>query len=120
MGNRNGKVNVPHVLTTNSRYSDFNTAAVTDNSFVLNALVFTTTTIIVTYRTKDALAKKATWLGLESPVINRLRVFDFTTRPVRHGFRRGNTYPYVIKSRLIESERFFNIGMAHKAKGGKE
>ncbi len=70
-----------HAFTTDAGACDFHTAAVTDHTLVLSALVTAAGTFHITGRSKDAFAEKTTLLWLEGTVVDCFRVLDFTTGP---------------------------------------
>jgi hypothetical protein len=63
-----------HALTAHFGNSDFNTAAVTGDTFVFDPFVFSAVALPVTDRTEDALAEKTAFFGLETAVIDSLGI----------------------------------------------
>ena len=86
-----------HAITANARDGDFDPAAVTDHTLILDALIFTTGAFVIANWTEDALAKKTAWLRFERAIVDRLGIFDFTTRPFANGFRRGDSNADTVK-----------------------
>src|SRR5207237_1287828 len=67
----------PHLLP---RHLD--AAALADDALVADALVLAAIALPVLRRTEDALAEEPVTLGLERPVVDRLRLRHLTVRPV--------------------------------------
>jgi hypothetical protein len=81
----NGEFDMPHAVATNARHGHFDTTTVADHTLIFDTLVFTTSALVVTHRTEDALAEKTTWLRFECAVINRLGVLHLTAGPFTNG-----------------------------------
>jgi hypothetical protein len=64
---------MPHTLSTNSFSGNFNTATITDDSFVTNSLVLPAVAFIILDRTKDFFTKQSIHFWLEGSVVNGLR-----------------------------------------------
>ena len=77
---RHHQLDVAHALTTHFFLRDLNTASVTHDAFVANALVLSAVAFEILYRTEDALAEQAIALGLVCPVVDGLRFQHFTVR----------------------------------------
>ena len=69
---RSCQVDVPHALTTNARMSHLHPTAITDDPLVLDALVLTTSTLPVPFRTEDTLAEEAILFRTVGPIVDRL------------------------------------------------
>ena len=80
-----------HALTTDTGECHFDAAAIADNALMLNALVFTASTLPVTGRSKDTLAEEAALFWFERTVVNGFRVLDFSRTPGADTIRRGDT-----------------------------
>src|SRR6185369_10659978 len=52
-----------------------------DDALVLHALVLAAQALVVLHRTEDAGAEQAVALGLEGPVVDRLRLLDLAKGP---------------------------------------
>ena len=91
MCNRRSQFNVTHPLTADFGHSDFNAAFFADDAFILHALVFAAQTFVILHRTEDARAEQAITLGLERPVVDGFRLFDFAERPAADTLWRGQT-----------------------------
>ena len=78
---RHGQLDVAHALATDAGEGHLDAATVTDDALVLDALVLSAGTLPVLGRTEDTLTEKATLLGLERPVVDRLRVLDLAAAP---------------------------------------
>ena len=64
MGYRSGKRDVSDTLTADAGLRYLNAAAVTDNTFISDFLVFTTMTLPVLGRSKDSLTVQTVFLRL--------------------------------------------------------
>ena len=82
MHNGHCQVDVSHSLTSHFGISDFDAAAVADNPFVFDFLVFSTRTLPIASRAEDLLAEESSLFGLESTIVNRFWFLDLTTRPL--------------------------------------
>src|SRR3712207_8041405 len=60
---------------------DLHAAALADDALVADALVLAAVALPVLGGTEDALAEEPVLLGLERPVVDRLRLGDLTARP---------------------------------------
>ena len=81
MGHRDRQLDVPHPLATNTGESHLYSATITDDTLVLDPLVFSAGTLPVPGRTEDPFTEETTLLGLESPVIDRLRILHLSPAP---------------------------------------
>ena len=87
VGDWHSQVNVAHALATNAAQGNFHSTTVTDRAFVLDAFVFSASTLPVTRWTEDFLTEETTLFRFECPVVDRLRIEHFTTGPAVDGFR---------------------------------
>jgi hypothetical protein len=78
---RRGQLDMAHALTAHARQRDFNAALLADDALVLDALVLAAQALIVLDRAEDARAEQAVALGLERPVVDRLRLLDLAEGP---------------------------------------
>ena len=76
-----GQVDVAHALAANLRAGDLDAAPLAHDALVADALVLTAVALPVLGRTEDALAEQAVLLGLERPVVDRLRLGDLPRAP---------------------------------------
>ena len=74
VGDRRGQVDVRHPLTADLRTGDLDAAALADDALVADPLVLAAVALPVLGRTEDALAEQAVLLGLQGPVVDRLRL----------------------------------------------
>src|SRR6202042_1162774 len=88
---RGGQVDVAHPLTANLRAGDLDAAPLAHDSLVADALVLTAVALPVLGRTEDALAEQAVLLGLERPVVDRLRLGDLPRAPLADLLGGGKT-----------------------------
>ena len=77
MGNGAGQFDVPHALSAHLGQSHLDTTFFADDTTVLEPLVFSAQALVVTDRAKQLGAEKAVPFGLESPVVDGFRLFDF-------------------------------------------
>src|SRR3954466_3689695 len=89
-----GELDVTHALATDAAQGDFDAAAIADHSTVANSLVFTAVAFPVLYRTEDALAVQAVFLGLERAVVDGLGLEHLTPRPP--GAETGHLQPLAL------------------------
>ena len=80
VNHRNHQVDVAHPLTTNFLFRDFNTATVTHDALVADALVFAAVALVILDRTKNALAKQAIAFRLVCAVVDGLGLQHFSVR----------------------------------------
>jgi hypothetical protein len=62
--------------------NNFNATLLAGDTTVLHALVFSTQALVVLHRTKDLCTEEAIFFGLECPIVDGLRLFDLTVRPI--------------------------------------
>jgi hypothetical protein len=62
--------------------NDFNATLFTSDTAMLHALVFSTQTLVILHRTEDLRAEEAIFFGLERPIVDGLRLFDLSVRPI--------------------------------------
>ena len=79
---RNGQIDMGHPFATHFGEGHFDAAAVANNTFVLDLLIFTASAFPIAGRTKDLLAEEAPLFWFESTIVDRLRFFDFPARPL--------------------------------------
>ncbi len=75
------QVDVAHALATDLGARHFHAAALADDALVADALVLTAVALPVLGGTEDALAEQPVLLGLERPVVDRLRLRDLARAP---------------------------------------
>src|SRR5207253_11011688 len=80
---RDRQLDVAHALAAHLRERDFDAAAVADHTAIADALVLAAMAFPVLDRTEDALAEETVFLRLERPVVDGLRLRDFTPGPPR-------------------------------------
>ena len=97
MGGRAGQLDMAHALPANLGQSDFNAALLADDAAMLEALVLAAQAFVVFDRPKDLGAEQAIALRLESTVVDRLRLLDFTIRPRTNLVGRSKANPDCIK-----------------------
>ena len=71
------ELDVAHALTTHAAQGDLDAAAIADHALVLDALVFSASTLPVLGRTEDSLTEKAALFRFECAVVDRFGVFHF-------------------------------------------
>ena len=85
-----GQLDVAHALPANLALSDLNAAAVADLALVLDLLVLAAVALPVLGRSKDPLAVQAVALGLQSTIVDGLRLLDLAVGPLPDHFRRSD------------------------------
>src|SRR5512145_1347010 len=102
MGHRGSQRNVPHPFTAYFGLNDFDAALFADNAAMLHTLIASAKTFVILNRPEYLGAEQTVSLRLEGPVIDRLRLFDFTVGPGKNLFRRGDRNLH-----CVESDRIF-------------
>ena len=72
---------MPHALATHAGFGDFHAALFTNDTTVLEALVFAAKAFVILDWPEDFGAKQAVAFRLEGAIVDRFRFFDFTERP---------------------------------------
>src|SRR5262249_48791121 len=85
------QVDVAHALAAHLLAGHLDAAALADDALVADALVLAAVALPVLGRAEDALAEQPVTLGLERPVVDRLRLRDLARRPVADLLRRRET-----------------------------
>src|SRR5204863_747847 len=75
------QVDVAHALAPDLGARDLHAAALADDALVADALVLAAVALPVLRGTEDALAEEPVLLGLERPVVDRLRLGHLAARP---------------------------------------
>ncbi len=88
VGDRASQLDVPHALAAHGGLGDFDAALFADDAAVLHALVLAAQALVVLHRTEDLGAEQAITLGLESPVVDGLRLLDLAKGPGADHVRR--------------------------------
>src|SRR5204863_4889161 len=70
-----------HALAADLRDSNLDAALLADDALVFHALVLAAQAFVILDRTEDARAEQAVTLGLERPVVDRLRLLDLAEGP---------------------------------------
>ena len=81
MGYGNNKLDVSHALSSDLLFCHLNTAVVTNDTFVTDALVFAAMTFVVLYGTENLLAEKSVSLRLVGAVVDGFGFQNLTARP---------------------------------------
>ncbi len=81
VGDRGGEVDVAHALAAHLRAGHLDAAALADDPLVADPLVLAAVALPVLGRTEDALAEEPVLLGLQRPVVDRLRLRDLAVAP---------------------------------------
>ena len=87
MCNRHNELDMSGALTAHFLLCNLYTAAVADNAFISDALIFTAGTLIVLCRTKDALAEKSVALRFICTIVYGLRFGNLAKRTFEDFFR---------------------------------
>ncbi len=78
MGDRRRQFNVTHAFASDAGFRDLNAAAVADDSFIADLLIFTAVAFPVLARAENALAEQSAFFRLQRSVVNGLRFSDLT------------------------------------------
>jgi hypothetical protein len=81
MANRGSQIDMPHALPSHLGAGYLDAAFITDNTFVTYLLVFTTIALEVLGRAEYLLAEKAVLLGLQSTIVESLRLGHLSVGP---------------------------------------
>ncbi len=87
MGYRRSQLNMAHTLPAHTGLGHFHAAAVTDNALVPDLLILAAMTLPVLTGPKYFLAEQAVPLGLQSSVVDSLRLHDLAAGPFAYFFR---------------------------------
>jgi hypothetical protein len=109
MGYRGSQLDVAKPFTPNLGLDYLNTAFFTNDSTVLHSLVLAAVTFIILNRPEDLGTEETVPFRFKGPVIDGLRFFHLSMRPVTDLARRSKRYTY-----SIETQRF--LGFGKKAK----
>ena len=85
------QVDVRHALTANLSLGDLDPALLADDTAMLEALVLSAKTLVVLDRAEDLRAEQAVALGLECPIVDRLRLLYLTEGPGTDHVRAGQS-----------------------------
>jgi hypothetical protein len=91
---------VPHPLAADLGARDLDPAALADDPLVTDPLVLSAVALPVLGGTEDALAEEPVLLGLERPVVDRLRLGDL---PLQERICLEEARPISIASKLLMS-----------------
>jgi len=80
-----------HAFAADALHGHLDAAAVADDAFVADALVFAAVAFPVAHRSKDLFAEKAVLLGLEGAIVDGLRLGHLAVRTFKDLVRRGKT-----------------------------
>jgi hypothetical protein len=113
-----GELDMAHALAADLRHGDFDTALLADDALVLHALVLAAQALIVLDRSEDARAEQAVTLGLERPVVDRLRLLDLAEGPAADLFRARNADLDLVErlglgDRIGEGGKFVHLFCPH-------
>ena len=78
MRDRHRQLDMAHPITTHTRDRHFHAATVANDTFIFDALVFTTGTFVIAHRTENTLAEKTTRLRFECAVVNCFGIFNLS------------------------------------------
>jgi hypothetical protein len=89
MGNRSGKIDMPHPLAPYARMCNLDSATVADYALMLDSLELSTKALPIPLGAEYPLAEQTVLFGTVRPVINRLRLPHFAVGPVPNVLWRG-------------------------------
>ncbi len=90
MRHRRGELDMAHAVAPHLGQGDFDAAFLADDAAILHPLVLAAQAFVILDRPKDAGAEQAVALGLEGPVVDRLRLFDLAIGPGADALRAGD------------------------------
>ena len=105
--NRSSQFNMSHALAADTGFCDFHAAALADDAFIADFLVFSAMALPVLGRSEDNLAEQSVLLRFQGTVVDGFRFFYLAVGPLADSFRRCQPDPDCVKAeRLV---RFFLI-----------
>src|SRR3989454_9072758 len=97
VGDRRRQLDVAHALAPHARPGHLDPALVADHASKLHPLVLAARALVILGGTEDSSAEETIALGLERPIVDRLRLLDLSMRPVADLLRRGQLDPDRVK-----------------------
>ena len=101
MGDGNRQIDMSHPLAAHTTQRHLDTATVTDNILVLDALVLSAGALPIPGGAENSLAEQTAFFGLEGPVVDGLGVFDFPLAPAPDGLRSCYGDPHLVERSLF-------------------
>src|SRR4030095_8247041 len=111
VGDRRGELDVAHALAPHPRERHLDRAFLADDALVLHALVLAAQALVVLDRPEDARAEQPVTLGLEGPVVDRLRLLDLAVRPRQNLLRARDRNPDLVEDLRppLRAEKIHNL-----------
>ena len=111
VGNRHGQFDVAHALAAHAAEGHFHTAAVADDTLVLDALVFAAGALPVTGGPEDPLAEEAAFFRFEGAVVDGFRVLHLALGPGADDVRGSDGDRDLVEGlgALVHAEKFAKI-----------
>src|SRR4051812_32488807 len=111
MRDRRRELDMAHALAPHARQRHLDRALLADDALILHALVLAAQALVILDRAEDARAKQAVPFRLESPVVDRLRLFDLAVRPRENLLRARDGNPDLVEdlSRHLRAEEIHNF-----------
>ena len=108
---RSGEFDMAHALAPHARQRHLDAALLADDALVLHALVLAAQALVVLDRPEDARAEQAVALGLEGPVVDRLRLLDLAVGPGQNLLRARDRDPDLVEdlSRNLRAEEIHDF-----------
>src|SRR5688500_20024724 len=97
MRHRRRELDMAHALAPHAAERHLDAALLADDALVLHALVLAAQALVVLDRPEDTRAEQPVPLGLESAIVDRLRLFDFAVRPGQNLLRARNRDADLVK-----------------------
>src|SRR6266849_2624597 len=97
VGDRRRQLDVAHSLAPHARSGHLDPALVADHAGKFHPLVLAARALVILGRTEDSSTEETIALGLERPIVDRLRFLDLSMRPVADLLRRGQLDPDRVK-----------------------
>src|SRR5215469_549571 len=95
---------MPHALAAHLGLDHLDAALLADDAAMAHALVLAAIALVVLGRPENLRAEKSVALGLERPVVDGLRLFDFAMGPRPDHFRRRDR-----NADRVERERILGL-----------
>src|SRR5262249_20590577 len=90
MRNWRGELDVTHTVPPDLGKGHLDAALLANDAAILHALLFATQALVILDRPEDPGAEQAITLGLESPIVDRLRLLDLAVGPRADPLRAGD------------------------------
>ena len=112
VGNGGGQLDVAHALPADLGPGDFDAAAVADLALVADLLVLAAVALPILGRPEDTLAVQAVLFGLQSAVVDGLRLLHLAVRPLPDLLRGSHADLNRVKGKLVAVIGFDHVALS--------